>query len=86
MKILLWDQRIASSLVRPLVNTPVTPNQVTTVSLLFSLANAVMLATGDRPVENWGAALFMLGRFLDHFVGELARQSSKTSRFGHVYD
>jgi phosphatidylglycerophosphate synthase len=82
----LWDQRIAAFLVRPLVDTSVTPNQVTTVSLLFSLVGAALLATGDRSAENWGAGLFMLGRFLDHFDGELARQSGKTSRFGYVYD
>ena len=86
MKTPLWDQRIAAFLVRPLVDTSVTPNQVTTVSLLFSLVGAALLATGDRSAENWGAGLFMLGRFLDHFDGELARQSGKTSRFGYVYD
>ena len=85
-KIPLWDQRIASNLVRPLVDTPVTPNQITTVSLLLSLVGAALLATGDRSAENWGAGLFMLGRFLDHFDGQLARQSGKTSRFGYVHD
>lgn len=86
VKIPLWDQRIAAYLVRPLVSTPVSPNHVTTVSLICSLAGAVLLAMGDRSAENWGAGLFMLGRFLDHFDGELARQSGKTSRFGYVYD
>ena len=86
MKIPLWDQRNASYLVRPLVDTPVTPNQVTTVSLLLSLAGAAMFATGGLAAANWGAGLFMLGRFLDHFDGEFARQSGKTSRFGYVYD
>ena len=86
MKTPLWDQRIAGYLVRPLVNTSVTPNQVTTASLLLSIAGAVLLAAGDRSSENRGAGLFMLGRFLDHFDGELARQSGKTSRFGRVYD
>ncbi len=86
MKTPLWDQRIAAFLVRPLVDTSVTPNQVTTVSLLFSLVGAALLATGDRSAENWGAGLLMLGRFLVHFDGELARQSGKTSRFGYVYD
>ena len=86
MKLPLWDQRLARYLVRPLVGTPVTPNHVTTVRLLLSLVGAVLLAAGDRSAENWGAGLFMLGRFLDHFDGELARQSGKTSRFGYVYD
>ena len=86
MKTPLWDQRLASYLVRPLVGTPVTPNHVTTVSLLVSLCGAILLASGDTTYENWGAGLFLTGRFLDHFDGELARQSGQTSRFGYVYD
>ena len=86
MKTPLWDQRIAAFLVRPLVDTSVTPNQVTTVSLLFSLVGAALLATGDRSAENWGAGLFMLGRFLDHFDGELARFKGIASRFGYYFD
>jgi archaetidylinositol phosphate synthase len=86
MKIPLWDQRLAAVLVRPLVNTPVTPNQVTTLSLVVGLAGASMLAAGDVALANWGAGLFMMARFLDHFDGELARQSGKTSRFGYLYD
>lgn len=85
-KIPLWDQRIAGYLVSPLVHTPVTPNQVTTASLLLSLAGAGLFAMGGAVAANWGAGLFMLGRFLDHFDGELARQTGKTSRFGYVYD
>ncbi len=86
MKIPLWDQRLARFLVRPLVGTRVTPNHVTTASLLLSLIGAGLFATGDSSAANWGAGLFMLGRFLDHFDGELARQSGQTSRFGYVYD
>jgi phosphatidylglycerophosphate synthase len=86
MKMELWDQRLAAILVRPLVNTPVTPNHVTTLSLAVGLAGAGLLAAGDTTLANWGAGLFMLARFLDHFDGELARQSGKTSRFGYLYD
>lgn len=82
----LWDQRLAAILVRPLVKTPVTPNHVTTLSLAVGLVGAGMLAAGESSLANWGAGLFMVARFLDHFDGELARQSGKTSRFGYLYD
>jgi phosphatidylglycerophosphate synthase len=82
----LWDQRAAGFLVRPLVNTPVTPNHVTTISLVAGLTGAGLLAEGSAEAANWGAGMFMLARFLDHFDGELARQSGKTSRFGYLYD
>ena len=82
----LWDQRIAGLLVKPLVHTPITPNHLTTLSLLLSVSGALLFAGATPTAANWGAGLFMLGRFLDHFDGELARQSGKISRYGHIYD
>lgn len=81
-----FDQRIAAVLVRPLVRTPITPNHVSIVTLLIALAGAGMLATGDPAKATWGAGLFVLARFLDHFDGELARQSGKTSKLGYYLD
>ncbi|MBL6945418.1 MAG: CDP-alcohol phosphatidyltransferase family protein [Rhodospirillales bacterium] len=86
MKNAPWDQRAARILVRPLVHTPVTPNQVTIVTLIFALAGAGLLATGDAVAANWGVGLFVFARFLDHFDGELARQSGKTSKLGYYLD
>ena len=81
-----WDQRIARVLVRPLVKSPVTPNQLTIFTLLVALTGAGLLATGDAVKANWGAGLFVLARFLDHFDGELARQKKMTSRLGYYLD
>jgi archaetidylinositol phosphate synthase len=47
---------------------------------------AVLIAAGESPLIHWGAGLFALSRFLDHFDGELARQTGRTSRFGYFYD
>ncbi|MEE8393958.1 MAG: CDP-alcohol phosphatidyltransferase family protein, partial [Rhodospirillales bacterium] len=81
-----WDQRIARRLVRPLINTPITPNIITVATLILALAGALMFAAGDPNLANWGAGLFVLARFLDHFDGELARQSGKTSKLGYYLD
>ena len=81
-----WDQRAARVLVRPLVATPVTPNQVTVVTALIALSGCAMLATGDADWADWGAGLFVLARFLDHFDGELARQKGMSSRLGYYLD
>lgn len=81
-----WDQRIARVLVRPLARTPVTPNHVTTVTLILALAGAALFALGDPTAGYWGAGLFVLARFLDHFDGELARLKGTSSRFGYYYD
>lgn len=80
------DQRIAAVLVRPLVHTPITPNHVSMVTLAVALVGAWLLATGDADKATWGAGLFVLARFLDHFDGELARQSGKTSKLGYYLD
>jgi len=81
-----WDQRIARRLVRPLVATPVTPNHVTALSLILALTGAGLFAAGGAEYWNWGAGLFVIGRFLDHFDGELARLSGCSSRFGYYFD
>ncbi len=81
-----YDQRIARILVQPLVGTPIAPNHITAVSLLLALAAAALFALGDPAAANWGAGLFVLARFLDHFDGELARLTGRTSRLGYYFD
>ncbi|MCH7487940.1 MAG: CDP-alcohol phosphatidyltransferase family protein, partial [Proteobacteria bacterium] len=81
-----WDQRIARVLVKPLVRSPVTPNQVTAATLLIALAGAGLFIPGEADLADWGAGLFVLSRFLDHFDGELARQKAMTSRLGYYLD
>lgn len=80
-----WDQRLARRLIWPLTRTAVTPNQVTTVSLGFGIAGALLLAQGGVAAY-WGALLYMLAQFIDHMDGELARMTGQTSVFGHHYD
>ncbi|MEQ8195781.1 MAG: CDP-alcohol phosphatidyltransferase family protein [Rhodospirillales bacterium] len=81
-----WDQRMARILVKPLVKTPVTPNQLTIATLVIALAGSGLIATGEPSFANWGAGLFVLARFLDHFDGELARQKGTSSKFGYYLD
>jgi archaetidylinositol phosphate synthase len=81
-----WDARLARRLVTPLVDTFVTPNQLTTLRLLIGLAGALCLAHGGFAWSNAGALLIVLSNFVDHTDGELARISGKSSRIGHFYD
>lgn len=81
-----WDARLARSLVRPLVDTAVTPNHLTTLRLLIGLAGALCLAQGCFGWINAGALLIVLSNFVDHTDGELARISGKSSKIGHFYD
>lgn len=79
-----WDARLASLLIRPLRDTPVTPNHLTSVRLLTGIAAAAAFASGVWP--NLAAILFALSNLLDHTDGELARLTGKSSRAGHLYD
>ena len=81
-----YDQRIARLLVRPLAATPITPNHITALTLALALGGAWLLAQGDARGADWGAGMFVLARFLDHFDGELARITGKSSRFGYYFD
>ncbi|MCG8357120.1 MAG: CDP-alcohol phosphatidyltransferase family protein [Kiloniellales bacterium] len=81
-----YDQRAARLLVRPLAKTRITPNHITGLTLLLALTAAGLFATGEAHHANWAAGLFVLARFLDHFDGELARLTGRTSRFGYYFD
>jgi phosphatidylglycerophosphate synthase len=86
MATLPYDQRLARILVRPLSRTPITPNQITAITLLLAVAAGVLFAGGDPIQANWAAGIFVLARFLDHFDGELARLRGVSSRFGYYFD
>lgn len=81
-----WDARLARHLVRPLKNTRVTPNHLTTLRLLIGVAGIACIAQGGYAWSNWGALLVVLSNFVDHTDGELARISGKSSKIGHFYD
>ncbi|WP_414519101.1 CDP-alcohol phosphatidyltransferase family protein [Nostoc sp. PCC 9305] len=81
-----WDAQLAYWLIKPLKDSWVNPNHLTTVRLLTGLAAAIALAVGDIIWVNIGAWLFALSNFLDHTDGELARLSGKSSKWGHQYD
>ena len=73
-------------LIRPLVNTPVTPNHLTTLRLLTGIAAAVAFAMGDYFWTVWGGVLYAFSALLDRADGELARLSGKMSVGGHWFD
>lgn len=80
-----WDQRLARLLVRPLARTSLSPNHVTTLSLLAGLGSGVLYGLGGE-LGFWGAVMLALAIFIDHADGELARLTGRTSEFGHYYD
>jgi phosphatidylglycerophosphate synthase len=72
-------------MMRPLVATGISPNQITTLSLVVGLLAALLYALGGA-ASHFGAVCFALSFWLDHADGELARLSGRTSAGGHYYD
>lgn len=72
--------------IRPLVNTPVTPNHLTTLRLLTGLAAAAAFAAGGYFWIFSGGVFFLVSALLDRADGELARLSGRMSKGGHWYD
>ncbi|MBI5119439.1 MAG: CDP-alcohol phosphatidyltransferase family protein [Rhodospirillales bacterium] len=81
-----WIHKASRLVVRPLINTPVTPNQITTLRLVCGVGAAGLVASGDDALIAWGGGVFLLSMVLDRADGELARLSGKTSPWGHKYD
>ena len=72
--------------VKPLVKTPITPNQITTVRLITGVSAALFFAVGEDSFTTMGAGVFILSLLLDRADGVLARLTGKMSISGHKYD
>ncbi len=81
-----WTHKIARVCILPLVNTPITPNHLTTVRLITGVAACSLFAIGSTEWNLYGGFLWILSAFMDRADGELARVSNKTSPWGHKYD
>lgn len=79
------DQRIARRFAALLARTPASPNGVTAASIGVGVVAAYLLSRGDAWIH-LGGALFMVAVWMDHVDGELARQTGRTSTFGHYFD
>lgn len=74
---------ILEAIVRPLAKVGITPNALTVVGLLISLAAAYLFALG---MEREAALVLILGSLVDALDGSLARLTGKTSAFGAFLD
>ncbi len=77
---------LAACVVSALRNTPVTPNQVTYVSILFGLAAAWAFAKGTGGAMLAGGLLLEVTLILDCADGQLARAKNCSSEWGRLLD
>lgn len=81
-----WTHKMARVCIRPLVNTPVTPNHITGVRLVTGIAACACFTVGDRSWDILGGWLWLFSAFLDRADGELARLTGKSTPWGHRFD
>ncbi len=78
--------KVARVLIKPILNTSIKPNHVTTLRLLAGVAAAGCLAVGEGRWPAIGAGIYVLSVVLDRADGELARLTNMMSSVGHRYD
>ena len=81
-----FERRISLAISRRLVDTPITPNTMTLVSVGIGLGGALFLAKPKSSSHVRGALLFWLHSVLDGCDGELARLKFIESRWGGLMD
>lgn len=81
-----WLHRAGQLIARPLADTPVTPNQLTSVRLASGLGGAALIGAGAAPWVQIGAGLFIISMLFDRADGVLARLTGRTTPWGHTYD
>jgi len=80
------DRRVSRRLSSLLVQTSVTPNALTLLSLVLALVGAALLSLPDPLWSAGGALLFLVSTVLDGCDGEVARLKHKTSARGARLD
>jgi phosphatidylglycerophosphate synthase len=80
------NRELSLPLVRLFARTPLTPNAITLIGFLITLASAVPLAHGGYRMTFLGALLQWLGSLLDAVDGKIARLKGQTSPFGSWLD
>lgn len=66
-----------------LVKAGLTPNRITTISILLIVSSGALFALGAL---HWGGALLLLSGLFDLLDGKVARSSGQASKFGAFYD
>lgn len=69
-----------------LLNTSITPNQVTLISLLLAFAGSVFFVFGYWQFLVVGAFLWLFSEFLDFVDGDLARARKRVTVSGIMFD
>jgi CDP-diacylglycerol--glycerol-3-phosphate 3-phosphatidyltransferase len=74
---------VTAPLVRLLLRSGVTPNTLTTIGAVFTVASAVAYGLG---AIHWGGIFLLSSGIVDTLDGQVARQGHHITKFGAFYD
>ena len=80
------NRKLAAIVVQPLMNTAITPNQLTLASTLFGGFACLALARGTVHGAALGALSILLAMVMDCADGQLARARGGGTRLGRIFD
>ena len=69
-----------------LVSTSLTPNQITTMSLILGIMGSFLFLSSKSEYRILGSLLFLISYIFDNCDGEVARFKNLTSNFGEKLD
>lgn len=79
-------RRISGFITGLLVKTPVTPNQVTIISLILGITSASFFSNGTHIYTIIAGLFYFVSTVFDQCDGEVARFKNMTSDFGKTFD
>lgn len=79
-------RKISGFITGTLVKTPVTPNQVTIISLVIGIVAAVFFSHGTHVYTIIAGVLYFISTIFDQCDGEVARSKHMESEFGRAFD
>ena len=82
----LLSRSVSQKMTRLLLNTSVTPNQITLFSFVTGLVSAIFFAGGTYPLNVFGGFSLLFSTWLDGTDGEIARLKFMESELGAKLD
>jgi phosphatidylglycerophosphate synthase len=83
---LIFYRPVAYLFVQLIKHFPITPNQITIISMMFGLLAAWQFSYGTPEDSIYGALLFVISNVLDCADGQLARIQKSGTLFGRIID
>ncbi len=80
------ERKISLAITRLLINTSVTPNQMSVISIGIGIVGGFFLSFPATSFQTFGALLFLSHSILDGCDGEIARLKYLESRWGGLLD